>query len=105
MPLGLFQRIAVIGAGKMGESLIGGLLEARLVQPARVTATARHQERLDLLESRFRVKTSLRNEKAARGASLIILAVKPQAMVDVLKSLRGRVRPSQIVVSVAASVT
>ena len=98
------QRIAVLGAGKIGESLIGGLIDAGLVSRDRVVATARHPERLGVLESRFHIKTSLDNAAAVRGASVVILAVKPQAMAEVLDDIRGKVRRDQLVISVAASV-
>ncbi|HXH27870.1 MAG TPA: pyrroline-5-carboxylate reductase [Candidatus Polarisedimenticolia bacterium] len=99
-----FGRIAVLGAGKIGESLIGGLLDAGLVSRGDLVATARHRERLDLMESRFGIETTLRNSRAAAGATVVVLAVKPQAMEEVLRELRGRVRSHQVVVSVAASV-
>ena len=101
---GSFGRIAVLGAGKIGESLIGGLLEAGLVGSADLVATARHQERLDLLEGRFKVATTLRNDRAVRAASVVVLAVKPQAMDEVLREIRRHVTRRQLVVSVAASV-
>jgi pyrroline-5-carboxylate reductase len=99
-----FGRIAVLGAGKIGESLIGGLIESGLVGRDQVVATARHQERLDLLEGRLRIETTLQNRRAVRGASIVILAVKPQAMEEVLREIRGHLTRSQLVVSVAASV-
>jgi len=97
-------RIAVLGAGKLGESLIGGLLESGLVTPGQLIATARHRERLDILEEKFGIQTTLRNDQAIRGAAVIILAVKPQAMEEVLRAVRSRVARQQLVISVAASV-
>ncbi len=99
-----FGRIAVLGAGKIGESLIGGLLESGLVASGDIVATARHQERLDLLQEKFKVGTSLRNDRAVQGAALVVLAVKPQAMKEVLLEIRRRVTRRQLVISVAASV-
>lgn len=98
------QRIAVLGAGKIGESLIGGLIDSKLVPADRIVATARHPERLEAVRRRFGVATTLENDRAACGASVILLAVKPQAMAEVLKDLRGSVRRDQLVLSVAASV-
>jgi pyrroline-5-carboxylate reductase len=99
-----WRRIAVIGAGKIGESLIGGLIDAGLVAPGRIVATARHAERLEALKRRFAVATDVRNDRAVRGAAVILLAVKPQAMAEVLAGIRGRVKRDQLVISVAASV-
>jgi pyrroline-5-carboxylate reductase len=97
-------RIAVLGAGKMGESLIGGLVDGGLVDRRKIVATVRHESRLEFLEERYRVAMTLRNAAAVRGASVIILAVKPQAMHAVLADIRKRVTRRQLVVSVAASV-
>src|SRR5262245_57720920 len=97
-------RIAVLGAGKLGESLIGGLLDSGLVSREQLAATAKHPERLEALQSRLRIRTTLDNREAVRGASVVILAVKPQAMDEVLQAIRGRIKPSQLVLSVAASV-
>jgi len=98
------KKIAVLGAGKIGESLIGGMIDAGLVSRDQVVATAKHQERLDSLASRFKVETTLDNARAVRGASVVILAVKPQAMDEVLSGIRGRLTRQQLVLSVAASV-
>jgi pyrroline-5-carboxylate reductase len=98
------HRIAVLGAGKIGESLIGGLIDAGLVARDRLVATARHPERLGVLESRFHIRTTLDNAEAVRGAAVVILAVKPQAMAEVLADIHGKVRRQQLVISVAASV-
>jgi pyrroline-5-carboxylate reductase len=97
-------RIAVLGAGKIGESLISGLIDSGLVSRDQLVATARHPERLDALQARLRIRTSLDNAEAVRGTSVVILAVKPQAMEEVLQAIRGRVTRRQLVVSVAASV-
>jgi pyrroline-5-carboxylate reductase len=100
----LKERIAILGAGKIGECIIGGLLESRRLGPATLTATARHAARLEQLATRYRVATTLSNRAAVRGASLVLLAVKPQAMEEVLRDIRPAVRRGQLVVSIAASV-
>src|SRR5258705_9606096 len=96
-------RIAVLGAGKLGESLLGGLIDSGLVQRDQLVATAKHQERLEALQTRLRIRTTLDNAEAVRGASVVILAVKPQAMEEGLKAIPGRVTRKQLVLSVAAS--
>ena len=58
-------RIAVLGAGKIGESLIAGLVDSGLVAREQVVATAKHPERLEALQSRLRIKTLLAVEVRA----------------------------------------
>jgi pyrroline-5-carboxylate reductase len=98
------ERIAVLGAGKIGECIIGGLLGTRKVPPGTLRATARHSERLRHLATRYGIATSLSNREAVRGASIVLLAVKPQAMEEVLRDIRPAIRKGQIVLSIAASV-
>lgn len=97
-------RIAVLGAGKIGESLVGGLVATGLVPRGDVVATARHPERLQSISDRLGIEVTPRNDRAVRGARLILLAVKPQAMGEVLRDIGRHVRRDQIVISVAASV-
>ena len=98
------ERIAVLGAGKLGECIIGGLLQSRREDPPSLTATARHAARLEQLASKYKVATTLSNRAAVSGAGLILLAVKPQVMEEVLADIRPAVRRGQLVLSVAASV-
>lgn len=98
------RRLAVLGAGKIGETLVRGLLEAGAATPDRVTVTAGHPERLDDLRARFGVTGTLSNAMAARGADVVILAVKPQTLPAVVAEVGGVLEPRQLVISVAASV-
>jgi pyrroline-5-carboxylate reductase len=97
-------RIAVLGAGKIGESLVGGLIAGGLVGRGDVVATARHPERLQAIADRLGVEVTPRNDRAVRGARLVLLAVKPQGMEEVLSDIGRHVRREQVVISVAASV-
>lgn len=98
------KKIVVIGLGKLGETLVRALLDAQVVQPAQVTATAKHQETLDAKQD-MGIRLTTDNRAAAEGADMVILSVKPQAMPEVLKSLKSGIRPEQLVISTAASVT
>ncbi|HXI89192.1 MAG TPA: pyrroline-5-carboxylate reductase [Blastocatellia bacterium] len=99
------KKIAVLGAGKLGEILIKGLLEAGVINIANVRITAGHQHRLDEMRERFNVAGSLSNKIAAAAADIIILAVKPQTVPIVLSEIGDDLTPSQILISVAASVS
>lgn len=97
-------RLAVLGAGKLGEALIRGLIEASVVRADEVTVTAGHPDRVDQLTRALGVRGAASNAEAARGAGTLILSVKPQTVPAVLAELRGVLEPSQLLVSVAASV-
>lgn len=99
------KKIAVLGAGKLGEILIKGLIEAGVINVGNLIVTAGHQTRLDQLRQRFDVAGTLSNPEAAESADIIILAVKPQTVPLVLAEIRDALRPAQLLISVAASVS
>jgi len=95
--------IAVIGAGKMGEALVSGLLKAG-TSPDDLLITERYEERANELSARYGVK-SVSNAEAARQAATIVLAVKPQDMDVLLAELAPLVTPDRLIVTIAAGIT
>jgi pyrroline-5-carboxylate reductase len=98
------KRLAVLGTGKMGSILLRAFLEKKLISPKQVAATVRHAERAKALGAKLGVAVSTDNRAAARGADVILLAVKPSSVVEVLEEIRAEVTPKTLIVSVAASV-
>ena len=95
--------IAVIGAGKMGEALVSGLLKAG-TSPDELIITERYEERANELSQRYGVK-SVSNADAAAQAETIVLAVKPQDMDALLAELAPVVTPDRLIVTIAAGIT
>ncbi|MFQ5988839.1 MAG: pyrroline-5-carboxylate reductase [Candidatus Methylomirabilales bacterium] len=98
------KRIAFIGAGNMGEALIKGLLQAGQVRPEQLMATDIRTDRLDAIRKAYRIETLTSNKEAATKAQILLLAVKPQVMDEVLTGLRGTVTEDHLILSVAAGI-
>ena len=98
------RKIAVLGAGRIGESLISGLLSSGWRKSSEVAATTRRAERVAELRERYGVAATLSNHDAAAGASLIVIAVKPQDIEGLLGEIGTLVLPEQTVLSVAAAI-
>ncbi len=94
------MRIAVLGAGKIGEALIAGLLAAGR-RPEELMFTERHPDRADELTVRYGVK-AVDIGTAARGADVLVVAVKPQDIEQLLADLAGEIDTSTLLVSLAA---
>jgi pyrroline-5-carboxylate reductase len=99
------KKLAVLGAGKLGETLIRGLTEAGVIDVSNIVVTAGHQPRLDQLREKFGVAETLSNRQAAEKADIVLLSVKPQTVPIVVSEIRDVLTPSQLLVSVAASVS
>src|SRR6478735_8374398 len=98
------RRIAILGGGKIGESLLAGLLSSGWRKPEEIVVTGRRQERIDELAERYGVETTLSNSDAVGGAAFIVIAVKPQDFDVLLGEVGGLITPEQTVLSVAAAV-
>jgi pyrroline-5-carboxylate reductase len=97
------QRVAVLGLGKIGSILLEGLLKGGL--PAeQAVATVRHPERTRTQGAARAVRAGTDNRAAVRGADVILVAVKPQNVRELLEEIRTELTPSQLLISVAASV-
>ena len=95
--------IAVIGAGKMGEALVSGLLKAG-TSPDDLIITERYEERANELSQHYGVK-AVSNADAADQAETMVLAVKPQDMDALLAELAPVVTPDRLIVTIAAGIT
>jgi pyrroline-5-carboxylate reductase len=95
------KRIAILGAGKIGESLLAGLLSSGWTD---IVVTGRRQERIDELVERYGVAGTLSNEEAVRDAEIVVLAAKPQDMAALLEEVGPHLDERHTVVSVAAAI-
>jgi pyrroline-5-carboxylate reductase len=98
------RRVAILGAGTIGEALVAGLLSAGWRTPGEIVATGRREERLTELTERFGISTTLSNAEAVAGAALVVIAVKPQDFEVLLGEIGGLLDPAQTVLSVAAAI-
>src|SRR5262249_13740823 len=95
-------RIAVIGAGVMGEAMIGGLLKQELVAPEQIVATEPREGRRAEIEQRYGVRATEDNIEAAHWAQEAIFSVKPQTLPEALPELGGRLKDGELVMSLVA---
>ncbi len=96
-------RVAVLGAGVMGETLLSGLLRAGWA-PQDLLVTERRPERAAELAERYGV-TVTGNVEAAGSADTVVLVVKPQDMDGLLMEIAGALRPQALVVCIAAGIS
>ncbi len=89
----------------MGSAMIGGLLAGYDVDPGRVTASDRHEDRLAAVRDQFGIRTTLSNPEAVRRADIVVLAIKPQVLSTVAGELRGRIRDGALTLSIVAGAT
>jgi pyrroline-5-carboxylate reductase len=99
-----FQHLTFLGGGNMGRSLSGGLI-ARGVTPEQITAADPVPAALTALKSAYGICTTGSNVEAVRDADVVVLAVKPQELRNVVNEVREQLlarRP--LLISIAAGI-
>ena len=99
------MKLGFIGGGVMAEAILTGVLRDKVSSPEDVTVADVVKPRLDDLRERYGVAVTSDNAQAVKDADLIVLAVKPQNLPEVLGGLKGAVSPGQPLLSIVAGAT
>jgi pyrroline-5-carboxylate reductase len=98
------KTIGFIGAGNMAETLLSGLISSSQSKPEHITCSDVRQPRLAELAKQYGIKTTTDNKKVVKASEIIIYAVKPQIIAEVLKETADILDASKLVISIAAGV-
>ncbi|MEA2023210.1 MAG: pyrroline-5-carboxylate reductase [Actinomycetota bacterium] len=96
--------VAILGAGAMGETFSLGLLRAGWDKDDLAIAD-RRTERIREVEFLTGVAATLDAAQAVSGKRVIVVAVKPKDVPELLEQIRETLTPDQVIVSIAAGVT
>lgn len=97
------MKIALIGAGVMGESLLAGILRSQ-VNPADVKIAEIREARAAELSDRYGV-ACCDARTAVTDVDTVLLVVKPQNIAEVLTEISSALDPNTLVISLAAGIT
>ncbi|MDH7481191.1 MAG: pyrroline-5-carboxylate reductase [Armatimonadota bacterium] len=98
------KKIGFIGAGMMAEAIARGLLSAGVSAEA-IIASDPDEKRREVFSAQLGVKATDDNKSVARWADILILAVKPFVMSEVLGEIGSEIKTDQLVISIAAGIT
>jgi pyrroline-5-carboxylate reductase len=98
------RRLAIIGAGAMGQALAKGLITSGAYAPREIIATDADKHRLAAFVEESGVSAA-GNVEAASNSGVIIVAVKPPSVPDVLEEISTYIGREQLVISIAAGLT
>lgn len=97
--------VAFIGGGNMACSLIGGLLRTGY-QPNKIWVSDPHREKLEKLAAQYNIHTTEHNSEALAQAEVVVFAVKPQNMQQVVTAAAAIVKAKKsLIISIAAGIT
>lgn len=94
--------IGFIGAGNIGQAMVGGILKAKILGSHQIIASDVNRQKLDSLHKAYGIKITDDSKVLAAEADIIILAVKPDICDAVVNSIKDIVNEQQIIVTIAA---
>ena len=97
------MKVAIIGAGNMGGAIARGLAQGTIIPASDVTVADPFSGSLETLQADYpEINVTTENPKAIKDADIVILAVKPWLIDQVLSVIH--LTPQQVLVSIAGGV-
>jgi len=96
------MKIAFIGGGAMGEAILSAILGRNLSTPENIWVSDVKEERRQYLKQQYGVAVTGDNREAIEKSDIVVLAIKPQNLAEVLPSLNGQLKSTQLVLSIIA---
>jgi len=96
------MKIAFIGGGNMGEAMLSAILDKGLSQPPAISVSDTAEVRRQHLKRKYGVAVMSSNQQGVNRSDVVVLAIKPQNLVEVMAELNGRLIQKQLVLSIIA---
>jgi pyrroline-5-carboxylate reductase len=96
------RKVGFIGAGNMSQALITALVNSKALPPTQIFATNRSSGKLKRLEEQLGINALQNNEELVETCDIIVLAVKPQDLTQVLEPIASSFHVGHLVISLAA---
>jgi pyrroline-5-carboxylate reductase len=97
------KKIAIVGVGKIGGTLVSGLLRNKVVKKENLTGSTAHAESSEQIAQTLDIKMNRENAALVKGRDVIILAVKPQTLQKVLVEIKDFLTEEQLIITLAAA--
>ena len=96
------MEVTFIGGGVMGEVILSAILDRGLVSAEAVSVSDISEPRLKYLKQKYAVAVLSDSRQAVSRGDIVVLAIKPQNLAEVMAELNGRLRSAQLVLSIVA---
>ena len=96
------MKIAFIGGGNMGEAMLSAILGKGLSLPLAISVSDVSEVRRRHLEQKYGVAVMSNNRLAVDRGEVVVLAIKPQNLTEVMAKLNGQFKPTQLILSIIA---
>lgn len=96
------KNIAIIGLGNMGQALLKGLLDGKVIDKKNIIGIEKDKNKADIVTENFKIKV-YDNFEALKNIQIIVLSIKPQDIVEVLEKIKRFVE-KKLIISIVAGI-
>ena len=99
------NKIGFIGGGKMATAIMKGIINSNWCQSKNIIVSDKNEETLKLLEKNYNVKTTTNNIDVVKESNILLFAVKPFVLRDVLEEIKPHITEKHTIISIAAGIS
>ena len=96
------MKIGIIGMGNMATAIMNGMLQKEIVKKEEIIGSAATEKTISRIAEQYGIETTLDNRKVAEAAQVLILAVKPQFLADVIEQIKDCISEETLLITIAA---
>lgn len=99
------NNIGFIGGGKMASAIMQGIIKSGYFKKENIFVSDKNETALEHLKNEFGVNTTNNNKYVAQNADIILFAIKPFVLRDVLNEIKPYIKSNQLILSIAAGIS
>lgn len=99
------NKIGFIGGGKMATAIMKGIINSKWCDCKNIIVSDKNDNALQILKKTYNVNTSDKNIEVVKNANIILFAVKPFVLRDVLNEIKPYITKDHIILSIAAGIS
>ncbi|MBR6164079.1 pyrroline-5-carboxylate reductase [bacterium] len=99
------KKLGFIGAGKMATAILKGVLASKVFEKENIFISDKNEDALSILKKEYNINICSSNAEVVKNADIILFAVKPFVLRDVLKEIKPSLTKNHLVLSIAAGIS
>lgn len=99
------KKIGFIGAGKMAQAMIEGILKSKMIPKENIIASSKTEGTIEEIKSNYQIITTNHNQEVARFSDILIIAVKPDQHSKVIDEIKNYINHECTIITIAAGIT
>lgn len=99
------NKIGFIGGGKMANAIMKGIINSNWAKNSNIFVSDKNQDTLTSLKNNYGVCCFDENKEVVKNAKIILLAVKPFVLCEVLNEIKDYITSEHVIFSIAAGIS